>query len=337
MPKVRKVHTAWARQIARRLEARGRPAELILREAGLDPEVVNDPEGRIPFAKQAVLFQAAAAHLGDPCFGFHFGASVDPLDVGALGYLGKSSATLGDSLRNISSYLRVATEGVRATLVLEEPLAVFQVETIDPDVRAEQQMSEFGLALVLSFLRQISGRRLAPEWVEFNHERKEQLEDFVRFVGAPVRFGQPRRAIVLSRRQLELPSRSADPRLLRILKAYCEEVLAKQTRQADLRAEVEHLIATQLPTGTLACDLVARELGMSERTLARRLSRSGTSFSRILDEVRRKLALRYLAEPGARPSQIAYLLGYSEQSAFNHAFQRWTGRSPSRHVAEGAD
>lgn len=333
MPTVRKVHTAWARHIVQHLEARGRPSEPILRQVGLDPRAVGDHEGRIPFAKQAVLFQAVAAHLGDPCFGLHLGSSVDPLEVGVVGYLGSSSATLGESLRNISSYLLVATEGARAELALEDRLAIFSMEIVDPDASAQQQITEFGLALILSFMRQITGRRLIPEWVELRHARKDHLEEFARYFGAPVRFGQQKSAVVLARRQLALASKAADQRLLRILKGYCDETLAKRSQQADLRAEIEHLIATRLPSGALTCERAARELGMSARTMARRLTESGTSFSRILDEVRRKLALRYLAEPEARPSQIAYLLGYSEQSAFNHAFARWTGLSPSKYAS----
>ena len=91
-------------------------------------------------------------------------------------------------------------------------------------------------------------------------------------------------------------------------------------------------MATLLPSGAVTNQRVAREFGMSPRTLARRLDNLGTSFGQILDGIRHQLALRYLEEADARASQIAYLLGYSEPSAFNHAFRRWTGVSPSEFV-----
>ncbi len=333
MPTVRRVDATWARQIAALLETRGRPSNLILKEVGLDPKKVQELEARIPFSKHVALLEAAAEHLGDPCFGLHFGSGIDPFDAGTIGYVAASSAKLEEAYRTLVTYIRVFTEGVRPRLEIEDQLAVFSVEVIDPGVRQRQQIYEFGLALVMNFTRFVTGRRLVPEWVEFRHNRGNDLIEFQRYFGAPVHFGKRRNAIILKRSHLDLPCRSADARLLRILKGYCEEILKKHPEKGDLKHDIEHLIATLLPSGAATYQRVARELGMSERTLARRLSDLGTSFGQILEEVRHQLAIRYLEEPNVRASQIAYLLGYSEPSAFNHAFRRWTGVSPSKFVS----
>jgi AraC-like DNA-binding protein len=187
--------------------------------------------------------------------------------------------------------------------------------------------------MIMNLSRFVTGRRLIPEWVEFRHSRKEDLDEFERYFGAPVHFGRRRTAVIFNRAHLDLPCRSADERLLRVLKGYCDEILRQRSEASDLKRDIEHLVATQLPSGAITNQRVARELGMSPRTLARRLDSLGTSFGQILDGVRHQLALRYLGEPDARTSQIAYLLGYSEPSAFNHAFRRWTGVSPSEFVS----
>ena len=135
MPTVRKVDATWARQIAQLLEERGRPSNRILREVGLDPKKVREPDARIPFAKHAALFEAAAEHLNDPCFGLHFGSGVDILDAGTVGYLVANSPKLGDTFRNLVTYIRVHTEGVRPRLEIEDRLAVVSMEIIDPDAR----------------------------------------------------------------------------------------------------------------------------------------------------------------------------------------------------------
>ena len=132
---------------------------------------------------------------------------------------------------------------------------------------------------------------------------------------------------------LDFPCRNADERLLRILKAHCNDLLKKLGQRADLKQHVAHLISNHLPSSSVNAKIVARELGMSERTIARRLSEHGLSFGQIVDDVRRQLAERYLREPDLRPSQIAYLLGYSEPSAFTRAFRRWTGLSPTQYRA----
>jgi len=122
---------------------------------------------------------------------------------------------------------------------------------------------------------------------------------------------------------------TADKRLHGILTGYCEEILAsREDRSPDLRHQVERIIAKLLCRGEAETEEVAHELGMSVRTLARRLGQPGVSFGQILDELRHDLALRYLRDPNLSLSQIAFLLGYSELSAFSHAFRRWTRTTP---------
>ena len=330
MPTVRRVDSVWARQVSELLEARGRPSNSILREVGLDPRKVRTPQARIAFAKHVALFEAAAEHLGDTHFGLHFGCSVDPLDAGLIGYVAANSATLGDAFRNMTKYLRVFSEGAYADLQTADGLAVLAFDVIDPDVRQRVQIQEFGMALIMNFGRFVTGRRLIPEWIELSHNRSGQIDEFERYFGAPVYFGRDRCALVLKNALVNLRCRDADERLLRILKDYCAEVLRQRPERKDLRRDIEHLVARHLPSGSVTTKSVAEELGLSERTMARRLADTGTSFRQIIEEVRRELAKRYIAEPDARPSQIARLLGYSEPSAFTHAFRRWTGQSPSR-------
>ncbi len=333
MPSVRKIDAVWARQIAELLEVRGLPPQLVLREVGLDWKKVREPDARIPYAKHAALLEAAAEHLDDPCFGLHFASRVDILDAGTIGYVVANSPKLGDAFRNLATYHRVITEGVRLGLKIEDRFAVVSMEIIDPMVRRQQQIYEAGATMIVNLSRFVTGRRLIPEWVEFRHSRKDDLDEFERYFGSAVHFGRRRTAVILKRAHLDLPCRSADERLLRVLKGYCDEILTQRSEARDLKNDIEHLVATQLPSGAVTKEHVARELGMSPRTLARRLDSLGTSFGQILDGVRHQLALRYLGEPDARTSQIAYLLGYSEPSAFNHAFRRWTGVSPSEFVS----
>jgi AraC-like DNA-binding protein len=124
---------------------------------------------------------------------------------------------------------------------------------------------------------------------------------------------------------------SGDPHLHRLLAQYAEDALSRLVRPPeDLVTRVQNAIVASLPHGNARADIVARKLGMSTRTLGRKLARQRTSFTGILDAMRYALALRYLAESDLAMSRIAWLLGYAETSAFTHAFRRWSGRSPSR-------
>ncbi len=134
--------------------------------------------------------------------------------------------------------------------------------------------------------------------------------------------------MVLDVKLLDCPVETADNELLKILKRHCQQILGARPKADDLVFEVRQLITTLLHSGQPKIDAVAQELGMSSRTLTRRLAEGGVTYKGLLDEVRRKLALRYLKDRRISLKQVAYLLGYSEVSAFYHAFRRWTGSSP---------
>ncbi len=336
MPAVRMVTAVWARQVAELLAARGRAAEQILQEVGLTPADLEAPDAQIPFAKYVALLQQSADHLNDPCFGLHHGAGLDPLDAGAIGYLAANSPTLKAALDNYLNYLWISTQGIRVELAHEESEAELRFELQDSDVERSEQWYESVLAAAINICRFVVGRRITPKAVTMKHRRETHLDAFRKYFGVPVVFGASRYTITLSRDLLSLPCPSADARLFRIVRAHCEDLL-KRSRQAEsFREEVELLVGSLLPTGTATAANVAATLGMSERTLSRRLADEGKNFRQVVEEQRRKSAFRYLDESAFRPAQIAYLLGYSEPSAFTHAFRRWTGQSPSDYRGAGA-
>ncbi len=334
MSAVRQVTATWARQLAELLDLRGLPADAVLREVGLARAQITPQDSRIAFAKHVALIEAAAEHLKDPCFGLHFGASLDPLDAGAIGYLAANSPTLGDALKNLTIYLVTSTEGMRARLEPEESQTRLVIEIIDPTVEREQQCYEFALASSLNVCRFILGRRISPNSVELKHLRKTDLDEFRKYFGTQVVFGAGRYAMTLDQSLLAAPCRSADPRLFRIVKSHCDELLKRSRQTRDFREEVECLVGSLLPTGTATISHVASTLGLSERTLSRRLTEQGSNFREIVEEQRRRAAFQYLNDPTIRPTQVAYLLGYSEPSAFSHAFRRWTGQSPVEYRAK---
>jgi len=275
------------------------------------------------------LLHQAAVHLNDPCFGFHHGAGLDPLDAGAIGYLAANSPTLDDALANYARYLSISTEGVALTLEREEDAIRLGFEIRDSTVGRHEQWYEFALAAAVNICRFVVGRRIVPKAVTMRHQRQHHRAEFRNYFGLPVTFGAARYTVVLRQSDLSLPCRSADARLFRIVKTHCDELL-KQSRQAEgLGEKIALLIGSLLPTGTATAANVASTLGMSERTLSRRLADEGTTFRRVIEEQRRQMALRYLEDARFRPAQIAYLLGYAQPSAFTHAFRRWSGQSPS--------
>jgi AraC-like DNA-binding protein len=158
-----------------------------------------------------------------------------------------------------------------------------------------------------------------------------------RFLGTKVEFGGERDEFALNVDARALPVIHADTYLNDLLVKYCEAALAdRRGDMSQLRTRVENAISSLLPHGRVLVEDVARSLGMSERTLARKLSDEGLNFTEILQQLRRDLAVRYLNDRKLHVSKIAWLLGFHELSAFTHAFKRWTGKTPSQTRTVGA-
>ncbi len=329
MSRVYRITAVWAAQIADLLDARGRPGGQILKEVGLDRRRLSGTEARIPFPKFAALLDAAAGHLGDPEFGLHFGSNLDPKDAGAVAYVAANSADLAAATDNFITYLHTINEAISVRQDIGRDQTVLTLEVADPKVPHHRQSQEYFFGGALKLKRFLVGHRIFPLWVEFSHERDQNLDEIRRSFGCPVAFGKARNAMAFSAADRGLPCKNADPRLLEILKEHCEAQLASLKTHTDLKEQVKHLITQGLTAGNVSVKSVARDLGMSERSFARRLAEQGTSFGKLLNDVRCQLAKLYLADPGVRTNQIAYMLGYSEPAAFTAAFSRWTGQSPT--------
>jgi AraC-like DNA-binding protein len=161
------------------------------------------------------------------------------------------------------------------------------------------------------------------------------LPEFARFFGWPAEFGRAvdqgaaSDMLEFSNAAVTAPLLTADPKLLKALEPFCDMAAKERTASDTVRALVEKEVEKLLPHGKAQKRTVAKALAMSTRTLARRLAVKDTTYEEVVDQLRCSLALQYLKDPGMSLSQIAWQLGYEQSPSFNHAFRRWTGRSPS--------
>src|SRR5437899_1798379 len=202
---------------------------------------------------------------------------------------------------------------------------------------SDRHQIEFCMFAALRICRMLTGQNLVPLRFSISHYRSEGTSEMARFVGTKVEFGGERDEFVLNVDARELPLIHADSYLNDLLLKYCEAVLAdRRGDTSQLRTRVENAISSVLPHGRVLVEDVARSLGMSERTLARKLSDEGLNFTKILQQLRHDLAVRYIDDRKLHVSKVAWLLGFNEVSTFTHAFKRWTGKTPSQMRAAGA-
>ena len=330
MAAVPTVDSIWAKRISERLRAAGLPTEEIIQKAGIKPYLLNQKNSRIPFRQHAELLDLAATALENGCFGLELAAKeIDPRDGGLLVYAALSSKTFGEAVSVLERYVHVLNEAVDVSSDMTGDAAVIEFDLTERKAKSLRQATEFGMANLVRSLRFLTGMQIRPVGVSFAHPRNREIVKFERFFGCPVQFAAKQNSATFSRRHLALPIATADDRLLGILTGYCDEILADcEENSPELRHQVERIVMRLLSRGEAEMRNVAHELGMSMRTLARKLNESGATFTEILDRLRFDAAQKYLKDASLTPSQITFLLGYSEVSAFSHAFKRWTGTTP---------
>ena len=313
----------------------GGPVEAVLAAAGLQRDEVAAADAKITIPQHLAVITTAAKLLDDPCFGLRVAAEMQPRDLGLVGYVGFNAANLGMALAHMASLTPLFSEASQVAIApgAEEVRIVYQ--PLDPAMAASHHIHDFAMAGAVRLCRLLTNTMLAPLRVDLRHANEAGREEYARVLRSPVWFRQPATALTLSSAMLKLPVVSADPNLFRILIAYAEEQLGRRATELDLVTRVEHELIKLLPYGSVSLAAVGRNLGMSARTLSRRLSEEDTTFGDLLDRLRFELAKRYLTGSQQNATTIANLLGYAEVSAFNHAFRRGSGTSPQAYRREG--
>jgi AraC-like DNA-binding protein len=319
-----------------RLKSARVPVPPLLRRAGLTPEQVAEPEERLSVRSQIALLNEAAIALKDDFLGFTLARDFDPREVGLLYYVMASSRTLGDALKRIARYSRITNEAL-VFGYQEGNRLLIDLSYSGVPRHSDRHQIEFCMFGALRICRALTGEKLVPQHFSISHYRSEGTSEMARFVGTKVEFGTDADEFALDLNARELPLIHADNYLNDLLLRYCEAALAKRTGdRSELRTKVENTISSVLPHERVRVEHVARSLGMSKRTLARKLADEGLNFSEILQNLRRDLAVRYLNDRKLHVSKIAWLLGFHEVSAFTHAFKRWTGKTPREMRTAGA-
>jgi AraC-like DNA-binding protein len=299
---------------------------------GFDPACADDSDARIPLALETALWDEAARQSGDEAFGLH---AAERLSIGAFGvfdYVLRTAPTLGAMLERLSRYNRLAHDAAVISVAPRGEVTRLEHALRGAGATQSRHAAEFTLAAIVVGGAQISGAPLRPLAVHFRHPvpaTEYVTAEHARLFGVAPRFGMAVNALELDRATVSRPCPAADPVLSQVMERYAEALLAARPDPSEsVASRVRRQIAADLSTGEASLASVAHKLRMSERSLQRRLADEGVTFDALLDDLRRELALRYLADPKLAIAEIAYLLGYSDPSPFHRAVKRWTGTTP---------
>jgi AraC-like DNA-binding protein len=319
-----------ARQAIAALRTHNIEVAPLLRRVGLLERALDSRQHRISAVAQVKLLEYAAEALDDSAFGLHLAQQANLRQAGLLFYVTSAARTIGETLQLYERYCRIVNEAVRVKLSPIQNGVVVELNFVGISRHHFRQNAEFVLAASLKGMRENVGRNVRPIRVTFAHPRNSNLEEFERFFGCPVEYACVSDQWSFSNETLAVPLITGDPYLLETLQPFCDEAARERnTAAGTLRSSVENEAQKLLPHGKASRRSVARAVGMSERTLSRKLADEGTTYEELVDQLRRSLAFQYIKARSISLSQIAWLLGYEGSTSFSHAFARWTGRSPS--------
>jgi AraC-like DNA-binding protein len=312
--------------------ARGIDAAALARAAGL--AIPLDPLPESLAARDYIALLALGAELtGDPHFGLHVGERVRLGTYSVYGLILLACANFAQALEQTQRYEQLAHDLGRSRLEADGALACYTWTSHFPD--ASRHLAESVFAGIRTFGSWLAGRPLAPRRLAFAHASDADTAEYERVLGMAPEFGAPAHLACFDAALLAMPVPNADAGMYPVLQQHAERLLQeRKDARKDAQnlhgivAEVRACVIRNLANDRVRLAGIAAELGLSPRTLQRKLADAGASFQQVLDAARYALAQDYLRQRGLSLADIAFLLGYQEQSAFTHAFREWSGTNP---------
>jgi AraC-like DNA-binding protein len=324
------VLTVSSRAVVTACHGLGLDTDLLLRSADIERVVIDDPDARLPAAQVGTLWAKAYELSGDPVLSLH---AAEACPVGAykvIDYMAANAATVGEAFHFSSRYFGLINTAVMLPIDDTcDPITFDVVDETGPH-GVSRPYAEYCLATFALHVRAATGVGFPLRRVTFVHRSPPDIREHRRVFGCPVDFESAHNRMYIDRSAWDTPTTDAQAGVLQVLTEHADLLLQKLPRAPDLVERTRQAIAERLRGGDSSLESVARGLGTSGRSLQRHLRELGYSYNALSAEVRAATARLYLEQPDIAIAEVAYLLGFADQSTFNRAFKRWTGHTPAR-------
>jgi AraC-like DNA-binding protein len=336
-----KVSVGLVKMLQAYAESRGVAFDKAARKHGFDSKALSNGAASIQAAQFAEIWFKIAETSKDFCPGLNLGKQSFHYfpDNSVLLSMMQNSSSIGKALDLFVRHHRIMAEKIQPVVREQEGFIRLSWDFSVLGSHRLPYLSEAFLCTCYSILARLSQGRIRPIAVKFIHQGPERAEDkagYESYFNAPVRFLADRDELVIDPRDLDIAIELADPALLNLLERHAARMGQAIAPENKWSGKVAGLICDALLKGcTPLIDTIARELALSRRSLQEKLKNENTSFRRLVQTVRKKIAIDQLADPDVSICEVAFMLGYSDQSAFNHAFKKWTGKNPKAFTVTG--
>lgn len=297
-----------------------------LGKVGLELDVVKEPSYEMPESAFVELFELAG-ETEFPNIGITIGSMIKPQHVGALGHAVVNAPNVRVAVNVLVDYVVTYSHYARLTSTNREGVLEIEYDISEQTITSKKHDAEFAITAIYRLLSLCAGRPLRVRSVHFFHDKpKSGIQNYNVF-NSPVYFNASKSKLVLSKSELLATSKLGDLRLYEVLITHLEKV--KRSRIiADFKECLENLIISQIDLGRVNIDSIAKQLGISVRSLQRKLEENEICFRKLLSHVRYQLAIVYLADSKLSLTDVSNKLAYNELSSFSRAFKKWASISP---------
>jgi len=304
--------------------------DLVLRRNGLDPRRVVDPYEIIPLAAYLNVFEDCARTAVDPVLGARIGQSLSPMDLGPTGLLFWQSGTIRRGLERFLHSLSALQSATEMDLWDDGLYLNLSYQIRASQIRGQPQDTEFSLSGMCQMIRMSFDPRWTPAEVHFTHALSPRADVLARIFRAPVLFGQSANRVLFERDGVDKPYRTEDIALISVIERHVADLVLGQDQTAGFAERALMVISRNLGQRPVDIAAVAGELGVTPRTLQRRLHEEGTSLRAITQDHRQRIVAIHLSQPEMNLRDVAQALGYSDGTVFWRAYRHWTGTAPSK-------
>lgn len=312
---------------------KGIACNVLLQNTGISPEQLSDPAARLTYQQILLLAGNLVREYPAETLGLDLGKAININQFGMLGYAILSCADLRSALRLGLKYHSLVDPAFTFEVVDQGETTAVRLTSHIPLEHMYRLMCDVFIAIFATLARFLTGKEINAREVHLNHPVPSYAHEYQGLFNCPVLFDQPRTEFIIDSILLDTPLAMADQATAAMAESQCEEILARMGPKEGIVAKVRRILLSN-PGTFPPVDVVASHLATSTRTLSRSLQDVGTSYQRILDEVRKEMAIEYLRNSSLPIEEIAALVGYSDPSNFRKAFRRWTQHAPSYYREE---
>jgi AraC-like DNA-binding protein len=310
------------------IKKKGIDINKLLSDIGLDSDILNSPDNKISLGKYHELFSRGSFLAADDLFGLHAGESFSIMS-NILGYVMMNCPTTGEAFDKYIKYQKVTEDIKIFNIIRDKDKLVVDVSINDDELDQDTNLIDYNLAGFVSYCRGLTGKEFHPIETRFRHGRPLDTSEYSRIFKSRLIFNSEKNSLVIWNKFMQIPIPHPNNELLLFFEKHIDEIFKRMAREETYTEKVRKMLVKNIKGEVPSIKDIAERLSLSVRSLQERLTHEGTTYSTVLNSLRKDIALEYLKDESISISEISFLLGFSEPSAFHRSFKKWTNATPN--------